>query len=291
MPPGCCPRCNGWHAVPRLPFPVGPGERDDVIHGRLLLKAAIPVLEAEARGLGAVVRRLDVAARPDRPDLRGRHGQDGSAGSTRNDRVLASLVEIRSERLRRLRRGRRRCGLGFRRFRAQDREHRGIDRAPRPRARKHAVAAGRMLAGARPRRTPPRGFALPADRWGLAAAGHPVARVRPGNLVRFGEPAGVWPDRPGSDDPDPPVGAGGRSRSRQGGVRGALPGLRRTLDNRPWRGISYAAWRASNGWTLAPAMSWFPENPSDSWDRTPVRPIACMSNCAAAAGLSTRCPG
>ena len=81
---------------PAAPFPIGPGERNDVIHGRLLLKAAIPVLEAEARGLGAVVRRL--------ASLRGRiaglRGQRGQALRRLDEerRVLAYLVEIQSER-------------------------------------------------------------------------------------------------------------------------------------------------------------------------------------------------
>ena len=85
---------------PADPFPVGPGERNDVIHGRLLLKAAIPVLEAEARGLGAVVRRLSSLRRR----IAGLRGQRGQAIRRLDEerRVLASLVEIRSERQLRL---------------------------------------------------------------------------------------------------------------------------------------------------------------------------------------------
>ena len=84
---------------PAAPFPVGPGERNDSIHGRLLLKAAIPALAAEARGLGAVVRRL-ASLRGRIAGLRGRHGR-AVRRLDEERRVLASLVEIRSERLRR----------------------------------------------------------------------------------------------------------------------------------------------------------------------------------------------
>lgn len=85
---------------PAAPFPVGPGEPDGAIHGRLLLKAAIPVLEAEARGLGAIVRRL-ASLRGRIAHRRGLHGQ-ALRRLDEERRVLASLVEIRAERLQRL---------------------------------------------------------------------------------------------------------------------------------------------------------------------------------------------
>ena len=170
---------------PATPFPVGPGERDDVIHGRLLLKAAIPVLEAEARGLGAVVRRLDVL-RGRIAGLRGRHGRTVRRLDEER-RVLASLVEIRSERLRRLSEAGAGADWG------SDASARKIESIEAlierlARARENTRLRRGDAAGARPQ-DPAARFALPATDGDLP---RPDTRLPASGpvIVRFGEPAG-----------------------------------------------------------------------------------------------------
>lgn len=85
---------------PHVPFPDGSGDPADSLHGRLLLKAAIPLLEREARGLASNLRRLaSLRSRvANRRSLRGR----AVRRLDEERRVLAALVEIRSERLQEL---------------------------------------------------------------------------------------------------------------------------------------------------------------------------------------------
>ncbi len=81
-------------------FPVGPGEPTDVLRRRILLKAAIPALEGEARGLARNLRSL-ASLRGRIGSQRARHGQ-AVRRLDEERRVLAALVQIRSERLQRL---------------------------------------------------------------------------------------------------------------------------------------------------------------------------------------------
>ena len=85
---------------PGVPFPVGSGDANDVLHGRILLKAAMPGLEREARGLASTLRRLATL----RSRIASERSLRGQAVRRLDEerRVLAALVEIRSERLQRL---------------------------------------------------------------------------------------------------------------------------------------------------------------------------------------------
>lgn len=85
---------------PGVPFPAVSGDPDDILHGYILLKAALPALEREARALASNLRkhaslRNRVASQR---SLRGR----AIRRLDEDRRVLAALVEIRAERLRRL---------------------------------------------------------------------------------------------------------------------------------------------------------------------------------------------
>ena len=81
---------------PEVPFPVGSGDANDILHGRILLEAAKPLLEREARGLASNLRRLASlrSGIADRSGLRDR----AARRLDEERRVLAALVRIRSER-------------------------------------------------------------------------------------------------------------------------------------------------------------------------------------------------
>lgn len=85
---------------PEVLFPAVSGDPDDILHGRLLLRAAMPALEREARALAENLRK--------HASLRNRIARQRSLRGRairrldEERRVLAALIEIRSERLRRL---------------------------------------------------------------------------------------------------------------------------------------------------------------------------------------------
>lgn len=81
---------------PEVPFPVGSGDANDILHGRILLRTAKPVLEREARALASDLRRLASL----RSEIGNRRGLRGQAARRLDEerRVLAALVRIRSER-------------------------------------------------------------------------------------------------------------------------------------------------------------------------------------------------
>ena len=169
---------------PAAPFPVGPGEPDGAIRARLLLKAAIPVLEAEARGLGAIVRRL-ASLRGRIVHRRGLHGQ-ALQRLDEERRVLASLVEIRAERLQRLDEAGTGSDWGF------DASARNIESIEAlidrlARARENTRLRPEDLTGA-PSKDPAARIALPADDRDLLRPDTRLPATGP-VLARFGEPA------------------------------------------------------------------------------------------------------
>ncbi len=169
---------------PAVPFPAGPGTPDGFVHGRLLLKAAIPVLKAEARGLGAMARRL-VSLRGRIAGQRGRHGQ-ALRRLQEERRVLASLVEIRSERLQRLNEAGTAPDWGsYASARKIESIEELIDRLAR--ARENTRLRPGDLAGA-PSESPVALIALPATGRDLLRPDTRLPAAGP-VLARFGEPA------------------------------------------------------------------------------------------------------
>ena len=81
---------------PEVPFPVGSGDANAILHGRILLKAAKLVLEREAHGVASNLRRVASL----RNGIANRRGLRDRAVRRLDEerRVLAALVRIRSER-------------------------------------------------------------------------------------------------------------------------------------------------------------------------------------------------